>query len=354
MDYQSYNSIYGVTNNPWDTSRTPGGSSGGTAAALAAGLGFLSVGSDIGGSIRMPSHFCGIYGIKPTLGLVSEAGQLPGGMYSDSGFSTELAVAGPMARSPRDLYNALRILGGPEAMPAKAWTWKMPAARRDSLKGLRVGYVFDDPIAPPTADQRPLFEAVVRTLEKCGAVLRAGWPESIRIQELNRDYMMMLGAILYGLEPAQTRPEMRKTLGEPKTDPFAAGADMLHADWVQLNVKRFAYRAQWERYFRDFDVFLTPVAFTPAIRHMHEATFTTRVIDTPDGKRRYATLMNWIPPATLTGCPAVCAPIGRTKEGLPVGLQIMGPIWEDATPIAFARLLAQEIGGFEPPPGFRS
>lgn len=354
LDYQSYNEIYGATNNPWDLKRTPGGSSGGTAAALAAGLGFLSVGSDIGGSIRLPSHFCGIYGIKPTLGIVSEAGQLPGGTYIDSGFSTELAVAGPMARSARDLELGLLVLGGPERMPAKAWTWKLPAPRRESLKGLRVGYVFDDPIAPPTEDMKPLFESALRAMEKAGAVLKAGWPAGLQIAELNRDYMVMLGAVLYGVEPPEGRAEMRKGFRDPKEDPFAQGAFMSHADWVQLNAKRYGYRARWEEYFREVDVFLTPVAFMPAMPHQHEGTWGTRMVDTPGGKRVYGHLMNWIPTATLTGCPAVAAPIGRTAAGLPAGMQIMGPIWEDSTPIAAARLLANEIGGFEPPPGFKA
>jgi amidase len=354
LDYQSYNAIYGVTSNPWDLKRTPGGSSGGTAAALAAGLGFLSVGSDIGGSIRLPAHFCGIYGLKPTLGLVSEAGQLPGGNYSDSGFSTELAVAGPMARSARDLDLGIRVLGGPERMPAKAWTWKLPAERFDALKGMRVGYVIDDPIAPLTSDSKPVFENAIRAMEKAGAVLRPGWPASIRIAELNWDYMMLLGAILYGVEPEAGRAEQRKRFGPPKEDPFAAGALMNHADWVQLNAKRYSYRARWEDYFREVDVFLTPVAFTPAFPHQHQGTWFDRTLDTPGGKRIYGHLMNWIPPATLTGCPAAVAPIGRTTGGLPVGIQIMGPIWEDATPIAAARLLGAEIGGFEAPPGFKA
>jgi amidase len=150
-DWQSYNPIYGITNNPWDLNRTPGGSSGGSAAALAAGLGYLSVGTDIGGSIRVPSHFCGIYGHKPTLDLVSQSGHQPGGAPSAPGFSTLLAVAGPMARSASDLLVALRVLGGPESWDAKAWRWELPPARGGNLTEFRVGYVLDDLMAPPRA-----------------------------------------------------------------------------------------------------------------------------------------------------------------------------------------------------------
>src|SRR5580658_6475155 len=148
-DWQSYNPIYGVTNNPWDVKRTPGGSSGGSAAAVAAGLGFLSIGSDIGGSIRVPAHYCGIYGHKPTLDLVSLRGHIAGGNAAAPGLQTLLSVVGPMARSAGDLLAAMKVLGGPDGWDAKALKWEMPAARAASLKEFRVGYVIDDPIAPP-------------------------------------------------------------------------------------------------------------------------------------------------------------------------------------------------------------
>lgn len=163
-DWQSHNPIYGTTNNPWDLKRTPGGSSGGTAAAVAAGLGYLSMGSDIGGSIRVPSHFCGIYGHKPTLDLVSLRGHQPGGIPTPPGFSTLLAVAGPMARSANDLLAALKVLGGPEGWDAKAWKWDLPPARGQRLSEFRVGYVLDDPMAPPAPDVRVVLEKALENL----------------------------------------------------------------------------------------------------------------------------------------------------------------------------------------------
>jgi amidase len=164
QDWQSYNPIYGTTNNPWDLKRTPGGSSGGAAAALAAGIGYLAMGSDIGGSIRMPSNFCGIYGHKPTLDLVNLRGHMAGGVFSGLGFSTLLAVVGPMARSASDLLAALRVLGGPEGWDTKAWKWELPPSRGASLKEFRVGYVLDDPIAPPVPEVATALEKVVDPL----------------------------------------------------------------------------------------------------------------------------------------------------------------------------------------------
>jgi amidase len=172
MDGQSYNEIYGTTNNPWDVTRTPGGSSGGTAAALAAGLGFLGLGSDIGGSIRAPAHCCGVFGHKPTLDVVSFRGHAPGGVQSNPGFSTLLAVAGPLARTAEDLEAAMRVLGGPEAPESVAYSWRLPAPRRERLGDFRIGYVLEDAAMPVSSEIKPALESAVRALEKAGAKLQ--------------------------------------------------------------------------------------------------------------------------------------------------------------------------------------
>src|SRR5713101_8400716 len=140
-DWQSYNPLFGTTNNPWDLTRTPGGSTGEGSAALAAGTGCLPLGSDLSGSIRIPAHFCGVYGHKPSLELVSLAGFQPGPWDGSPGYPMDLSVAGPLARSARDLGLALNVLGGANGDDAKAWTWKMPAPRHTRLEDFRIGYV---------------------------------------------------------------------------------------------------------------------------------------------------------------------------------------------------------------------
>src|SRR2546429_718051 len=147
-DWQSDNEVFGRTNNPWDLARTPGGSTGGGAAALAAGLGALTIGTDLSGSLRIPAHFCGVYGHKPSLDLVSLAGFQPGPWDGSPGYLMDLSVAGPLARSARDLALALNILGGANGDDAKAWTWQMPAPRHTRLKDFRIGYILDDAVAP--------------------------------------------------------------------------------------------------------------------------------------------------------------------------------------------------------------
>jgi amidase len=350
-DWQSYNAIYGTTNNPWDTKRTPGGSSGGSAAALAAGLGYLSVGSDIGGSIRVPASFCGVFGHKPTLDLVSLRGHQPGGDAGAPGFSTLLAVAGPIARDANDLLAAMKVLGGSTGWDAKAWKWEMPAPRARSLKDFRVGYVLDDPFAPPSPEVKTLLEKAIDSLSRAGAKLKPGWPAGVQPPELLRTYLFHLEAFLYSVASPQEQERQRKEFAGIM-DGRSSAALSSFADWQQHNFRRLAYRAQWQTYFNDIDVFLSPVAFSAAFPHDHSEPLDKRTIATSNGPRRYRELINWIAPATLTGCPATVAPVGRTQSGLPVGIQIMGPYWEDATSITFAELLSREVGGFTAPPGF--
>jgi amidase len=350
-DWQSYNPMYGTTNNPWDLKRTPGGSSGGSAAALAAGLGYLSVGSDIGGSIRVPAHFCGIYGHKPTLDLVSQRGHQPGGTPTAPGFSTFLAVAGPMARSANDLLAALKVLGGPEGSDAKAWKWELPPPRARSTKEFRVGYVLDDPIAPLTPDCRAVLERTIESLSRVGAKMKPGWPTGFQPSALLDTYLYMLFAFEISMAPPGAQEAQRQKFAKISTS-AAAGAVASFPSWQAENLKRLRFRAQWQSYFDDVDVFLSPASFTAAFLQDQSEPQDQRVVATVDGPRKYMDGLNWISPGTLTGCPVTVAPAGRTEAGLPVGIQIMGPYWEDATPITFAELLAQEIGGFTPPPGY--
>jgi amidase len=351
-DWQSYNSIYGQTNNPWDVKRSPGGSSGGSAAGLAAGLGYLNVGSDIGGSIRVPAHFCGLFGHKPTLDLVSLQGHLPGGGPGLPDFSTLLAVGGPLARSASDLLAALKVRGGPAGWDAKAWKWQMPEPRARSLKDFCVGYVIDDPIAPPTPEVKALLENVIDRLTRAGAKMKPGWPEGLKPADLLANYKFMLEAFFYSTAPPEEQERLRKTAGGMVADKNS-GAMSSFADWQKQNLRRLAYRAQWQGYFNQVDVFLSPVAFTAAFPHDHSEPQDQRTIATSAGPRHYMDMLNWIAPATLTGCPATVAPVGRTSQGLPVGIQIMGPFWEDATSITFADLLAKEVGGFVAPPEYK-
>jgi len=192
-DVQSYNEVARTTNNPWNPGRTSGGSTGGGAAALACGMGFLELGSDIGGSIRTPSHFCGVFGHKPTLDVISSEGFVDPPTANPA--PDRLSVNGPLARSPEDLLLSLRITGGPAGAAQVAWSWKLPPARGARLRDYRIGYVTDDPFCPVTPDVRQLLEKTVETLGKAGACLEQGWPKGIRIADWYGAYFTMLAPL---------------------------------------------------------------------------------------------------------------------------------------------------------------
>jgi amidase len=353
MDTQSANELYGVTNNPWDLTRTPGGSSGGSSASLAAGMAFFSLGSDIGGSLRNPASFCGIYAHKPTLDIVSRLGHLPGGASGSSGFSSLLAVAGPMARTAEDLEAGLHFLAGPEPPFNKAWRFALPEPRHQSLREFRIGYVLEDPAVPVSAETKAVLEDAVRACERVGATLQAGWPAGFSFPELLQAYHFHLGAFDFSVMPPGRQDALRPRLTQ-RSDPYAIGALSSFAAWQQQNIKRLAYRGLWERYFKDVDVFLLPTTFTTAFPHT-TVPAETRMIPTPEGGLQpFHDMLGYITPATLTGCPATAAPAGLSKSGLPVGLQVVGPYLEDTTPLRFAALLAREIGGFQAPKGFEA
>jgi amidase len=354
-DWQSHNPIHGATNNPWDLTRTPGGSTGGGAAAVAAGLGSLSLGSDLMGSLRIPAHFCGVYGHKPSLELVSLAGFQPGPWDGSAGYPMDLSVAGPLARSAGDLALALSVLGGADGDQAKAWTWKMPAPRHTRLKDFRIGYVLDDPFAPVASDIGTVYETMLQELSRHGATLECGWPEGMDPCA----HMPTLSYLLFSLMAidmdGDDRARARDRAAAHPDDIFAAAAVQPHARWVHETQRRLAFRARWQAYFRDHDVFLLPASFTAAFPHDHSVPMERRVVDTPDGKRPYIRDMaSWTTVATLAGVPATVAPVGRTAAGLPVGIQIMAPMWEDGTSIEFAALLSDVVGGFSVPPAFHA
>lgn len=351
-DGQGYNEIYGTTNNPWDVSRTPGGSSGGTAAALAAGLGFLGIGSDLGGSIRMPAHCCGIYGHKPTLDVVSLRGHAPGGGSGDPGFSTLLAVAGPMARTAEDLEAAMSVLGGPDSPDSVAYNWRLPPPRHDRLPDFRIGYILEDAPMRVSSDIKQVLESAVFRLEKAGARLQPGWPSGFSLSELFSTYSAMLAAFVISLAPLEEQEQQRAEFAAKMDDPESRGARIDFGSWQRHNLRRLAFRALWQQYFRNIDAFLLPVLPIPAFPHDHRPQ-ARRTLSSQEGTIPYMRgLLYYMSLANLTGCPATVAPAGKTATGLPVGIQILGPYLEDATPIRLASLLAQENGGFTPPAGY--
>lgn len=350
-DMQSYNAIYGTTNNPWDASRTCGGSTGGGAASLAAGLSFLFVGSDIGGSIRTPASFCGVYRHKPTLEVVSLYGHVPPLPNMTPAPRPTLPVGGPLARDASDLMAAMKLLGGPRGDDARAYSWKLPPPRAKRLQNYRIGYVIDDPLCPVVPEVKVRLQMAIDALRNAGATVQQGWPEGVDPKQQIETYLFLLFTALRPPVVMDAALDDISAIG--LVDIFNKAMKAPAAQVQAKEFQRMAARRAWQNYFTTHDAFLMPVDFVPAFPHDH-SDFGSRTLQTSLGKRSYFDMLYWISFATLTGLPATSAPVGTTKDGLPVGIQILGPYMEDATPIDIAAKLADVVGGFQPPPGYAS
>ncbi|MCZ6656595.1 MAG: amidase family protein [Gammaproteobacteria bacterium] len=326
-DFQSYNEIYGTTNNPWDLTRTPGGSSGGSATALAAGLTGLDSGSDIGGSIRNPSHFCGTYGHKPTLGIVPSRGQQPPGVPPGAQHP-DLAVVGPMARSAEDLALAMEIVAGADILTSPGWRLELPPPRMASLRGLRVALWADDPVAPVDSEISTRVHEIGERLDKLGATVSDSARPGFAAQVYNDTYLGILQGIMSG--PA---------------------SDLKFFDYQVMHGRRGHFRTEWQRFFHDWDVLICPTTATTAFVQ-DQSDINARTINVNGHQQPYFQQVFWAGLATLSYLPSTVFPTGLSERGLPIGLQAMGAEFDDRTTIEFARLLAREIGGYQSPDGY--
>ena len=326
---QTANPLHGVTANPWDRARTPGGSSGGAAAAVAAGMSFLEYGSDLVGSIRLPASYCGVYGLRPSVASVPLTGFQPPGPPAAPSDMTYLSAVGPLGRSASDLRTALQVTAGPEAPAARAWRWALARPRHSRLEDVRVGVVLDHGQAPVSGEVGAVLSDAVDALARAGATVAAGWPEGVDSVAQAESFGFQVRLFFAYQEPGDDLP------------PFA--------EVVDQERRRMAARAAWGRYFQDVDVFLCPASFTTAFPH-DPRPFQDRTIATPEGERPYADQVFWVAQPALPGLPAVAAPVGRSAAGLPVGAQVVGPLHEDDTAITVAELLAEVAGGYQPPP----
>ena len=354
-DWQSYNEVYGTTNNPWDLSRTPGGSSGGAAAALAAGFVPLELGSDIGGSLRAPAHFCGVFAHKPSLDLVPQRGSGPPRTPAIA-VRGDLAVAGPMARSAADLALELEVLAGPDELSdGIGYKLALPPPRQQKLEDIRVLVIDTHPLCPTASSIRAALNNLAERLSKRGCQVVRESPKSPDLALTTQIYFELLAAFSgVDLPPAlrEQAEAAAKSLSAEDQSLFACtlrGLTMNHVDWVRKSRIRSGLRARWQALFEDIDVVLCPAMPTLAFPHDHGPQMK-RQLDIDGQKVPYSDQKAWIGVATLTGLPATAAPIGRSESGLPIGVQIIGGYLDDRTTIAFAGMIEREFGGFVLPP----
>lgn len=355
VDIQTDNPVHGLSRNPWAPELTTGGSSGGAAAALACGFTPLEVGSDIGGSIRIPAHFCGVYGHKSTHGIVSMRGHVP----VDPGHIGEpdLAVAGPMARSADDLALVLDLIAAPPATMQPGWRLDLPAPRRERLADFRVLMWTDDPDCPIDSRLAAAYRDLAEQLRRAGAQVSHGAPAGMGLMDLYPSYTLQMGAVMKAWLTRAERmargmvmplgdwtPALMRGLGKvvslPKSiDQFVEGMTLSHGQWLALIEDSLRLRERFVTAFEQVDVILAPPTMTTAFPH-DASMFATRRLTIDGRTRHYSDLFMWIAPATLLGLPATSAPVARTAEGLPVNVQIIGAPYEDRSTIRFAQLLA--------------
>jgi len=353
-DWQSFNAIYGTTSNPWDVARVPGGSSGGSAAVLAAGLTGLEAGSDIGASIRNPAHYCGVWGHKPTYGICPPAGQaLPGNVAP-----SDISVIGPMARSAADLGLGLEVMAGADAIDGGGWRLELPPPRRKTLKAYRVAVMLNDPNSDVDREVQDVLQGLADFLAGSGAQLSDRARPALDTAEAARLYVRLLRAATSGRqsdEVFEKNLDIVRSLAPGDASYFAEMAranTMRHRDWLSHNQTRHRMRLAWAAFFEDYDLLLCPAAASAAFPHdqageRHQRTIKVNGKDVPTTDQLF-----WAGYSGLFYLPSTVAPAGSTPGGLPVGVQIVGPQYGDRACIDFARLLEQEYRGFVPPPGY--
>ena len=357
-DWQSYNEIYGTTNNPYDLGRTPGGSSGGSSAALAAGFGALSLGSDIGGSLRVPAYYCGIYAHKPTFNLAPLRGHTPPPL-PPLPFERDLSVIGPMARSAADCALLLDVIAGPDPIDmGVAYRLDLPPPRHTAIKDFRILMLDTHPMIATAASVRNAISTLAGQLEKVGARITRDSALLPDLADNSRLYMRMLLSFLGASMPTEVRSGARDALAAMGASDTSLGAErarginLSHAEWVMANAARTLLRAQWRKLFETFDAVICPVMPTPAYPHDHSDDQDKRIIMIDNVAYPYSDQLAWPGIATLPGLPATAIPLTFAPDGLPIGVQIVGPWLEDRTPLKLAALIEEAFGGFVPPKGF--
>jgi amidase len=334
-DAQTYNEMFGTTNNPWDVTRAPGGSSGGAAAAVACGFTSFEIGTDIGGSVRMPSHFCGTFGLKPSYGVVPQRGYLDhvGGGTTDA----DINVFGPIARSADDLDLLLGVLAGPEPERSVAWSIDLPAPSGASLADYRIGVWLDDPACRVAGDYGAVLANMVDRITDAGAKVDEAHPPVDFAEQLLLFSLRIAAAISPSLD-----------------DDVAEAVAGSHLAWLRSDDQRARLRDVWARWFTDYDILLCPVTVTAAFPHDQQGDILSRTLTVDGEARPMLDIVGWPGLIGIMGLPSAVPPVGRTANNLPVGVQVVAPFLHDRRAVRVAQLISEVVGGYEPPPGYEA
>ncbi len=352
-DWQSYNDIYGTTNNPWNTDLIPGGSSGGSAAALASGMTGIDAGSDIGSSIRNPAHYCGVFGLKPTWGIISPMGHsLP-----DVVTYADISAIGPLTRGAEDLDLALDAMAGPDDIDGVAWKLDLPKCSATSLKDLRIAVKLSDACSDVDAEYAGKLQALVDALAKRGAKVKEIEPD-LDTRRLHEVYVYLLRAATSARTREADIERWKRAAAEagpgklPYVEQMVKGCTLSHREWLNLNNERMMLRRRFNAFFADWDIVLCPAAASAAWPHDQKGERWQRQITVNNKRVPTTDQLFWAGYSGVLYLPSTVGPAGLTRSGLPVGYQAIAAGGRDKTATAFSRLVEREILGFVPPPGY--
>ena len=353
-DFQSYNDIYGTTNNPYDLERIPGGSSGGSAAALCAGLTGLETGSDIGGSIRNPAHFCGVFGHKPTYDLLWGKGHSP---IEDNRAFSDISVIGPLGRSAIDLDASIRVVAGPDSIRARGYKLDLPEWNSRDISELKVAVWKNDPLAPVTRETESRVEQVAEALSSAGAKVDEAARPGFDPDSSHEIYGRLLHSTMAARMPDEDYESLKKHVDELDPDDQSEVARTQRAqvsnfkEWAAANEMRHRIRWQWHEFFENYDVLLTPTTPTPAFKHDHRK-FGDRTLMVDNEERNYFEGVFWAGLSGVAYLPSTILPTGLGVDGLPIGVQIIGPEYSDLVTIGLAGELETMGFKFVPPKNY--
>ena len=351
-DFQSYNDVYGTTNNPYDLTRVPGGSSGGSASTLAAGMTGIESGSDIGGSIRNPAHFCGVFGHKPTWNMLPPRGHAMPGILAPS----DLSVIGPLGRGAEDVEIATRVMAGPNEIESRGMSLTLPEFEK-GLRDLRVAVWRDDEMSPVDASVARRVDLIAEALRGEGAQINFDARPEFTGKHSHFTYQALLSATMACRVPEEQYQRNLSAAEEVDQSDESLGAVIRRSqvarfrDWVISNEARTHIRWAWHRFFEDFDILLMPIMATSAFEHDHRP-FHERVITVNGSPQEYFSQVYWAGLPTNAYLPSTIVPTGLDDSGLPIGIQVVGPEYGDLTTLGVARGLEALGFTFTPPPGY--
>ena len=333
-DFQAFNEMFGTTVNPWDSERVPGGSSGGAAAAVAAGLSSFEIGTDIGGSIRFPASFCGVFGHKPSWGVVPSTGYLD--HEAGGTIEADINVHGPIARSAGDLEMLLKVLVRKDGPLVAAL-----APPPDDVTNLKVAAWLDDSFCPVDKEVLAVMDEAVTSLEEAGvSVDREARPDVDPEEVSSLGLWLVSAAVVQSIAP--------ETLEGLEVE--SASAKTSHRDWLVRCAEREIVRDKWAEFFDSFDAVIMPISFVPPFPHNQDGDFGTRTLICNGEERPYADLLRWTILTGMAYLPATTPPIGFDDDGLPISFQVVGPYGGDYTTIRLAGYIAELRGGYQAPP----